>query len=110
MEPLLSVPPTFDSPHSLLDAADRSGRIPCCRQRFQTAWNAHDAAANADPRSSSKGNSFRMRLPLVERCCRWLGYRLVIEMDDAIYLDSVAMNWKMPGFRMATGVIGKRSS
>ncbi|HQR14405.1 MAG TPA: glycosyltransferase family 4 protein [Nitrospira sp.] len=43
--------------------------------------------------------------PLVEELLRWLRYRVVFEMDDAIYLTR-GHERKMPAlFRMATGVI-----
>ncbi|MBX3122566.1 MAG: glycosyltransferase family 4 protein, partial [Nitrospira sp.] len=52
-----------------------------------------------------EGQLFPYAPPLVERLLCWLGYRLVIEMDDAIYLTR-GHERKMPVlFRMATGVI-----
>lgn len=52
-----------------------------------------------------EGQLFPYAPPLIERLLRWLQYRLVIEMDDAIYLTP-GHEQKMPVLlTMATGVI-----
>ncbi|GAB1722752.1 MAG: glycosyltransferase [Nitrospira sp. CR1.1] len=52
-----------------------------------------------------EGQLFPYAPPLIERLLRWLRYRLVFEMDDAIYLTR-GHERKMPVlFRMAMGVI-----
>ncbi len=52
-----------------------------------------------------EGQLFPYAPPLIERLLRWLRYRVVFEIDDAIYLTR-GHERKMPMlFRMATGVI-----
>ena len=52
-----------------------------------------------------EGQLFPYAPPLIERLLCWLRYRLVIELDDAIYLTR-GHQQKMPAlFRMATGAI-----
>lgn len=52
-----------------------------------------------------EGQLFPYAPPLIERLLRWLRYRVVVEMDDAIYLTR-GHERKMPVlFSMATGVI-----